>query len=99
MLERLRSSDFSPCLKTHFRVPLADADPIPLELAAVTELGLAQIAGGRPPFSLLLLGPVSDRYLLQGTYPLEHDSLGRLELFVVPVGPLAGRMRYEVIFN
>jgi hypothetical protein len=99
MLERLQSSDFSSCLNNVFRVPLADADPIHLELAAVTELGASPIPGGRRPFSLLFVGPVSNRYLLQGTYPLQHDALGRLELFVVPLGPQAGRMRYEVIFN
>ena len=99
MLERLQSSDFSPCLNSLFRVPLADADPIPLELAAVTELGAAQLSDGRRPFALLFLGPVSHRYLLQGTYTLQHEVLGHLDLFVVPLGPQAGRMRYEVIFN
>lgn len=99
MIERLQSSDFASCLNNVFRVPLADADPIPLELAAVNDLGAAQIPGGRRPFSLLFLGPASHRYLPQGTYPLQHDVLGRLDLFVVPVGPQAGRMRYEVIFN
>jgi hypothetical protein len=99
MLEQLTGSDFSSCLHTLFRVPLADADPIPLELAAVTDLGAAQIPGGRRPFSLLLLGPASPRYLPQGTYPLQHEALGQLHLFVVPLGPQAGRMRYEVIFN
>jgi len=99
MLERLQSADFSSCLNHVFSVPLADADPIPLELAAVTELGAGQIPGGRRPFALLFLGPVSNRYLLQGTYPLQHDGLGCLDLFVVPLGPQAGRMRYEVIFN
>ena len=99
MLDRLQSSDFSTCLNNVFRVPLQDAEPIPLELAAVTELGASQIPDGRRPFSLLFLGPVSNRYLLQGTYPLQHDVLGRLDVFVVPIGPRAGRMRYEVIFN
>jgi hypothetical protein len=99
MLDSLQSTDFSACLNTVFRVPLVDAQTMPLELAAVTELGAAAIPGGRRPFALLFLGPAGNRYLLQGTYPLQHDALGRLDLFVVPLGPEGGRMRYEAIFN
>lgn len=99
MLDQLQSSHFSPCLHTSFSVPLTDAESIPLELVEVTDLRAAPGAGIRQPFSLLLLGPVSDRRLPQGTYPLHHDTLGRLDLFIVPVGPEGGRMRYEAIFN
>lgn len=99
MLDRLQSADFAQCIHDVFCVPLTDAPAISLELAAVADLGAAQLPGGRRPFSLIFVGPVSDRYLLQGTYSLEHDSLGSLDLFLVPLGPQAGRMRYEVIFN
>ncbi len=35
----------------------------------------------------------------QGTYRLTHAELGTLEVFLVPIGPDAGGMRYEAIFN
>jgi len=45
--------------------------------------------------------------MAQGTYRLQHDQLGEIELFLVPVGPNTptepGReptaMQYEVVFG
>jgi hypothetical protein len=38
-------------------------------------------------------------YLQQHIYRLEHEQLGALALFLVPLGPEQGRMRYGAIFN
>jgi hypothetical protein len=35
----------------------------------------------------------------QRIHPVEHDRLGRFELFLVPVGPDHIGMRYEAIFT
>ena len=43
---------------------------------------------------LLFRGP-SLPILPQRIYPLEHAALGRLELFIVPIGP----GQYEAIFT
>lgn len=51
----------------------------------------------RRQFSLLFTGPL-DRALAQGTYPLHHDALGEVELFLVPLGPAGNTMRYEAAF-
>jgi hypothetical protein len=32
-------------------------------------------------------------------YRLEHPELGVLDIFLVPLGPEEGRMRYEAIFG
>jgi hypothetical protein len=99
MLDSLRREHFSTRIGSRFAVPIAGADPIPLELVATTDLGAAQLPGGRCPFSLLLLGPPGDLYFRQGVYRIMDEVLGELELFVVPLGPLGARMRYEVIFT
>jgi ribosomal protein S18 acetylase RimI-like enzyme len=100
MLDQLTSADFSPYLNQPFIVWLEGIEPIALELASVTELGIPDgRAGVRRTFSLLFLGPVSRQYLLQHTYQLEHAGLGTLDLFLVPLGPEGGRMRYEAIFT
>jgi hypothetical protein len=99
MLDTLQSTDFRGCLNQVFRLRREELDPIPLELVSVTELGAPYVPGGRPPFTLLFLGPPSSQYLLQGTYHLEHDGLGAFDLFVVPLGSQAGRMRYEAVFT
>ena len=55
-------------------------------------------AGRREPFNLLFRGPRSP-YARQGTHRLEHDRLGTLEIFLVPLGPDATGMRYEAVFT
>ncbi len=52
---------------------------------------LGAAAMERPPFSLLFGGP---EHVAQGTYLLEHPTLGELTLFLVPVAV----DRYEAIF-
>lgn len=102
MIDQLTSADFAPYLHQTFNVRIETlADAIPLELAAATDLqSLGRDSSPRQqPFSLLFLGPVSRQYLLQRIYRLEHDQLGGLDLFLVPLGPEGGRMRYEAVFN
>ncbi len=104
MPDQLKSSDFTPFLNQTFRIRLEGTGPIDLELVEITEAASGQSAaapgtGGRVPFSLQFLGPVSPQYLIQHTYRLEHEQMGALDIFLVPLGPEAGRMRYEAIFN
>ena len=104
-LSTLTIADFQTHLNQTFRVHIPAIDPIDLELHKVSEMGRPMIAeaeadGRRRPFSLLFLGPPSDRYLLQATYTLEHEQLGELLMFLVPLGPNAERrMRYEAVFT
>src|SRR5215213_8403449 len=101
VLDRLTSADFTPYLNQTFTVQIDGAEPLTLELTQVAELGsaAAEPGAGRRPFSLLFLGPVSQQYLLQHIYRLEHEQLGELDLFLVPLGLEGGRMRYEAVFN
>jgi hypothetical protein len=52
----------------------------------------------REAFSLTFVGPV-EPVLPQQIYPLRHEQLGLLELFLVPLGCDAGGTRYEAVFN
>jgi hypothetical protein len=99
-LDKLRSQDWQPYLNQVFCIQLQGVAPIELELAQVTDLGAAEDANSarRRPFSLQFLGPVSDQYLLQHIYRLEHAQMGALEIFLVPLGLQGQRMRYEAIF-
>ena len=40
-----------------------------------------------------------DVMLPQGTYKVEHEKLGTLEIFLVPIGPDKEGLCYEAIFN
>ena len=37
--------------------------------------------------------------LAQRIYPLDNQTLGRLEIFLVPIGPDDEGMRYQAVFN
>ena len=95
MLE-LSAETFAPHVGTTFRVLVEDAN------AGVSAIELAEVRLGTPqpgapreqPFSLHFTGP-ADRLLEQGTYVLDHDQLGRLDIFLVAIGP----GRYEAVFN
>ena len=98
-LEQLQSSDFGPYVHEMFSIRLEGVEPIVLELVSVTEAGEKSRPEARQPFSLHFLGPVSSQYLLQHIYSLEHGQMGTLDLFLVPLGPEGGRMRYEAILS
>jgi hypothetical protein len=49
-------------------------------------------------FSLVFIGPPAP-VLPQASYPMRHDALGRIGIFIVPVGPRDGGMSYEAVFN
>ena len=67
-----------------------------LELAEVRRLGQAMREGGA--FSLLFVSPPGP-FLPQAIYPLTHTSLGTLEIFLVPIGPVGGGNAYEAVFT
>lgn len=53
---------------------------------------------GREPFSLTFSGPL-EPFLPQATYSFEHELLGALDIFIVPVGRDAESVQYEAVFN
>jgi hypothetical protein len=77
-----------------------------VELVEVTEYPAGVPGALRAPFSVLFHGPL-EPVMPQGTYRLEHEQFGGLELFIVPVGPSVpaasgeapAAMRYEVVFG
>lgn len=52
----------------------------------------------RTPFSLEFVGP-AEPVLAQQTLALEHPALGKLAVFVVPVGRNERGTRYEAVFS
>jgi hypothetical protein len=101
MAEELRREDFEPLIGQHMNARFGDEDLV-LEVGTV-----APIANPSPrkhaPFALVLLErmPSTGRHrpVGQGLYRLEHPTLGELEVFLVPIGPKDGAMRFEGVFN
>lgn len=93
--------DFADRVGEQFRVRLPDEHSLALVLSAVTT---GPDAGGSGPdgtvrqqFSLLFRGP-GDPQLGQGTWALDHDMMGEIALFLVPIGSDAEGPRYEAAF-
>jgi hypothetical protein len=101
MAEAFSLETFAPLIGDVFRLTIDDSNPLELTLAEASPFGDASDAaareGLRAPFSLFFTGPLQP-VLAQATVPLEHSGLGTIHLFLVPIGPMDGSMRYEAAF-
>jgi hypothetical protein len=99
MLDRLTADSFAPYEGTEFIVDALPGDAIRLRLRSITRFAIQPHAPRPEPFSLEFLGPGTP-VPPQSIYSLEHPDMGRLDLFVVPLGPeRGGDMVYEIAFN
>jgi hypothetical protein len=99
MAERLSEEDFSKHLHTKFRVRAEAPAEAELELESVEGYkGAANEPVGMERFSLYFEGP-PDIFLNQGVYTLDHEQMGEVTLFLVPVGQGGSGFRYESVFN
>lgn len=98
VLEGLTFGDFSGRVGEEFRLD-GPSGAVSLTLAEVVDLARRENPGPRrSPFSLIFRGPMAPVFP-QRIWPLSHETLGRLEIFLVPIGPDASGMRYEAVFN
>jgi len=95
-LDALTAIDFAPLLHARFRVAADDSEPFDAELIEVSE----GASGGprRAQFSLTFRGGPSPP-LPQRIFRVEHDELGALDIFLVPLGPDDIGQRYEAVFT
>ena len=91
-LEALTAADFAPLLHERFRVGHDVPAPFDVELIEVSELGSG--ASSRRPFSLVFRGGPGPP-LPQRIYRLDHEELGAIEIFLVPIAS----DRYEAVFT
>ena len=96
-LDELRAEDFDSQVATAFVVVGSGVD-LSLDLVEVTRHGVHEGAPRPEPFSLLFTGPRAPA-LGQGMVALDHAALGRLEIFLVPVGEDRDVRRYEAVFG
>ena len=105
MLDKLTSADFSTQLNQTFKIHY-HSDKI-LEAQLILEVELIEVAeysekwaglSKRRPFSILFRGP-KDTNLAQGIYKVEHDKMGTVELFLVPIMPDENGNLFEAVFN
>jgi hypothetical protein len=95
----LSASHFRPYVGSRFR--LRADDVLEVELVEVDEVDSrsgVQPEPARAPFSIVFLGP-RDPVLPQRIYGFEHEELGTLDLFLVPIGRDDAGVRYEAVFT
>ena len=91
-LDSLSVADFAPLRGDRFRIAPEDSPPFDVELVEVTEIPRGP--SSRAPFSLEFRGGPNPP-LPQRIYRLEHDALGAIEIFLVPIAS----DRYEAVFT
>jgi hypothetical protein len=97
-LADLTADDFSPHAGSRYWLhPGGGAEPIPLELVEVKAGGRA-LRRNRQAFSLVFRGPLRPS-VPQAIYRLEHDAMGALDLFLVPITPDPQGALYEAVFT
>lgn len=97
-IEELNEEVFKQHLNTKFYIPFDDKR-VELELVRVIgDKSSMDKVEGVERFTLHFLGP-SDLYLPQSIYHMEHDALGTLDIFIVPIGIQDTRYQYEAIFS
>ena len=93
----LTEEEFSKHVNTKFRV--SSNQPIELELYQVKGYSSqSHEQQGMERFSAFFRGP-RDPLLPQSLYALEHERMGALELFLVPIAQDENGCRYEAVFN
>jgi hypothetical protein len=94
-LRKLTVDDFERRKDETFTLKIPQLE-LPLKLSKATRLGESGRPGGA--FALYFLSAPGP-FLPQAIYPLEHAELGRLDIFLVPLGPREGGNLYESIFT
>jgi len=97
MLQDLTPDSLEEHLGTPFRVRVEPERSLDLVLYQIARH--EKHPGPRiEPFSAFFRGP-REVILPQAIYSLEHERLGALEIFLVPIGPDSQGMGYEAVFN
>ncbi|MDT7542411.1 MAG: hypothetical protein QOE33_2315 [Acidobacteriota bacterium] len=94
-LENMTRESFAENLNTKFSLLVESGEPLEIELVEASE---AMRVGASERFSIIFRG-AGNFFLQQGSYHLEHERLGALDIFIVPIAREQDGFRYEAVFN
>ncbi len=94
-MELPTKQEFSEIVDLIFHARLEEGNGFDLALIKLDEIVSNEV---QENFTLLFRAPV-DAPNSQSIYRLEHDVLGAMELFLVPVSRDADGLYYEAVFN
>jgi hypothetical protein len=93
-LGALTAADFEPLIDTEFRRVSDDGHEASLRLVEVGRRDRRWREG-----FVLLFRDAGEIGLAQGVHPLRHETLGELEIFLVPVARSENGWEYEAVFT
>lgn len=91
----LQHETFASNLNTTFQVSTDNAETIAATLVEVSELTLS---ARQERFAIVFRLP-NEPFLGQGMRRLQHESMGEMELFLVPISSDDEGTCYEAVFN
>lgn len=86
---------FTEHIDSKFLMHCGQGEAKELRLVSATDLGSSP---RQAQFSLIFQGP-ADAPRFQSIFKLDHEKLGRLDLFLVPIGEDRDGIQYEAVFN
>lgn len=94
----ITADDFRNHLNQNVAVHFNPGIPVAVEILEVENL---EIYSGldRLSFSVILRMNGEKGHYPQGIYVVEHPKLGRIEIFLVPIGTDKEGMRYQSVFS
>ena len=100
VLDSLTSDTFANLVGQTFRMRVDPATVLDVELTEVTPRTHEPSAseGRRQQFSIVFRVPGAEAYP-QGTFTFDHESIGTLDLFAVPVAQDERGIYYEAVFT
>ena len=98
MSTNLTHDEFSKHIGTQFKIAMAESELILTLTDAKAYTPGENEQDGMERFSVFFAGP-GDVILPQKTYQLQHDKMGEIDLFLVPIGGDRNGFRYEAVFN
>ncbi len=95
MSANLTNEEFSKNLHTKFHIRLSETEAIEAELTKISE---HLVSDRQERFAIVFRGP-ANAFLAQGMRRFEHDQMGELDLFIVPISQDDKGVYYEAVFN
>ena len=95
MLDLFAISDFEAHLRSKFQMFIDEATALEVELVDVKKHGNTE---SPYQFSLHFAAPLSAPPR-QGSFKMQHEKLGELHLFLVPIARDQAQLYYEAVFN
>jgi hypothetical protein len=89
---------FSPCVGESFAVEFEGAELPRFELTEAAALPVHKGAPRQDPFSLVFRAPGTCD-VRQGTYVVQHERIGELPVFLVPIGKDEEGLYFQAVFN